>query len=60
MTGLEHYPAGLNAFHMAPPRGTDKPLKPAKKPAMTVPSRDVLAHDAKPVTGMAGHAFRTA
>ena len=59
-TGLEHYPAGADAFDMAPPRGTDKPIKPTKKPPMAIPSRDVLAHDTKPVTGMAGHAFRTA
>lgn len=31
MTGLEHYPAGKNAFQMVPPRGTDKPLKPSRK-----------------------------
>lgn len=31
MTGLEHYPAGLNAFQMVPPKGTDKPLKPPRK-----------------------------
>ena len=31
MTGLEHYPAGTNAFQNVPPRGTDKPLKPPRK-----------------------------
>lgn len=30
MTGLEHYPAGCNAFHMAPPKGQEKPLKPRR------------------------------
>lgn len=33
MNGLEHYPAGRNAFHMAPLRGQDKPakIKPTRK-----------------------------
>lgn len=31
MTGLEHYPAGCNAFHMAPPKGCGKPVKPIRK-----------------------------
>lgn len=30
MTGLEHYPAGCNAFHMAPPKSQEKPLKPKR------------------------------
>ena len=31
MTGLEHYPPGCNAFHMAPPKGAGKPHKPPRK-----------------------------